>query len=146
MLLVFATAGIALVTLAWIAKSLDRVNDLGLDGRVAVVHARAEDLGRGELREAVDLVVARSFGSPPIVAECAAPLLRLGGTLVVSEPPDGRPAGRWPAGPLADLGLGPVTLVGEQPRVVCLVKERTTPSRFPRRPGIPAKRPLYEIT
>ena len=28
----------------------DRVNDLGLDGRVAVVHARAEDLGRGELR------------------------------------------------------------------------------------------------
>ena len=35
-----------------------------------------------------DAVVARSFASPAVTAECAAPLLRLGGRLIVSEPPE----------------------------------------------------------
>ena len=34
-----------------------------------------------------DMVVARSFGPPPVLAECAAPLLKVGGWLLVSEPP-----------------------------------------------------------
>ena len=73
-----------------------------------------------------DGVVARSFGAPAVVAECAAPFLRVGGWLIVSEPPsddgprgrvghrrDGCAApttegpGRWPADKLAPLGLEP---------------------------------------
>ena len=51
---------------------------LGLDARVDVVEARAEVVGRDPgHRGGYDLVVARGFGPPAAVAECAAPLLRL---------------------------------------------------------------------
>ena len=62
--------------------------DLGLSARVSVICARAETAGRdAELRGAFDGVVARSFGPPGTLSECAAPFLRVGGWLVVSEPP-----------------------------------------------------------
>lgn len=66
----------------------EAVGRLGLDGRVAVVRQRAEEAGRSPTwRGGFDLVVARSFGPPAVTAECAAPFLRVGGRLVVSEPP-----------------------------------------------------------
>ena len=50
-----------------------------LQERVSVVHQRAEMCGRDPLyRATFDGVVVRSFGSPAVVAECAAPLLGLG--------------------------------------------------------------------
>jgi 16S rRNA G527 N7-methylase RsmG len=72
------------------------VGRLGLGGRVAVDRRPAERVGRDpDLRESLDAVVARSFGPPAVTAEAAAPLLRTGGQLVVSEPPG--TADRWPA-------------------------------------------------
>jgi 16S rRNA (guanine527-N7)-methyltransferase len=117
------------------------VATLGLADRVTVVVGRAEAVGRGPLRGAADAVVARSFGPPAATAECAAPLLRPGGTLLVSEPPDA--ADRWPAHGLARLGLeaaGPPT---GTPRIQVLVQVRACPEDFPRRDGVPAKRPLF---
>ncbi|HMQ28246.1 MAG TPA: class I SAM-dependent methyltransferase, partial [Acidimicrobiales bacterium] len=71
---------------------------LGAAARVEVLHARAEDVGRDpHRREACAVVTARSFGPPPVTAECAAALLRPGGRLVVSEPPEAR-ANRLPRG------------------------------------------------
>jgi 16S rRNA (guanine527-N7)-methyltransferase len=124
--------------------------DLGITERVAVVHGRAEDLGRRfELRGRFDLVVARGFGPPPVTAECGAPLLQVGGTMVVSEPPeadgpdDGARGPRWPEAGLARLGLvaGPTI---EQPyHYQVLLQERLCPAEYPRRVGVPAKRPLF---
>jgi 16S rRNA (guanine527-N7)-methyltransferase len=51
-----------------------------------------------------DVVTARSFAAPAITARCAATLLRSGGLLVVSEPPEDDPD-RWPADLLQDVGL-----------------------------------------
>ena len=116
---------------------------LGLTDRVSVVHARAEDVGRdASHRGSADVVTARSFGPPAAVAECAAPLLRLGGRLVVSDPPGG--ADRWPADGLAGLGLG----LAERHTVdglafVRLVQATICSDRYPRKPGIPAKSPLF---
>ncbi|HWD52570.1 MAG TPA: RsmG family class I SAM-dependent methyltransferase, partial [Acidimicrobiales bacterium] len=60
----------------------------GISDRVTVVRGRAEESGRlPSLRGRFDLVTARSFGSPAVTAECAAPFLEVGGILVVSEPP-----------------------------------------------------------
>ena len=115
------------------------VASLGLEQRVEVHCARAEEAGREPgVRAAFDLVVARSFGPPPATAECAAPLLRVGGRLVVSEPPE--PAERWPAAGLALLGLR--RLPGP-PAYAVLEQAEPCPDRFPRRTGIPAKRPLF---
>lgn len=121
---------------AWLEEAASR---LGWGDRVRVECARAEELGRGTLREAADLVVARLFGAPAPTAECAAALVRVGGLVSVSEPPTGE---RWPEGPLQELGLGSPIWI-DDPRVVIIHKEISTPDRYPRRPGIPAKRPLW---
>jgi 16S rRNA (guanine527-N7)-methyltransferase len=120
------------------------VRQLGLTSRVEVRHGRAEDLGRDpDWRGTCDAVVARSFGPPAVVAECAAPLLRVGGGLVVSEPPE--PDGeRWPSVGLSELGLV-VRLVGPRSgyRMAEMQLEVSCPDRFPRRAGVPARAPLF---
>lgn len=134
----------------------DAVRRLGFEARVSVRHDRAETAGRDPgLRGRFDGVLARSFGRPAVVAECAAPLLRPGGWLVVSEPPSQSPgdppdpsadataAPRWPAGPLRQLGLVPERLVHEEFGYQLLHQADPCPDRFPRRDGVPAKRPLF---
>lgn len=122
----------------------DAVGELGLEARVTVVEARVEVVGRApEHRAGYDLVVARSFGPPAVVAEAAAPLLQPGGRAVVSEPPGGD-ASRWPAHGLAALGMepGPAVVAGGAAYQV-LLQRALCPERFPRRVGMPAKRPLF---
>lgn len=122
----------------------EAVAALGLEDRVTVVEERAETIGRAPAyRGSCDLIVARSFGPPAVLAECAAPLLRPGGRAVVSEPPGGQPE-RWPAAALAQLGMLPAAAVragGAAYQV--LLQEGPCPARWPRRVGIPAKRPLF---
>lgn len=115
---------------------------LGMEDRVEVVTARAEVAGRdGAHRGRYASVVARAFAAPAVVAECAAPLLGLGGLLLVSEPPEQRL--RWPAVELNRLGLIVEPLDATPPQIAVLHQERLCPDRFPRRVGIPAKRPLW---
>lgn len=118
----------------------EAVQRLGLSG-ARVIEGRAEALGRGELRGAVDAVVARSFGRPAATAECAAPLLRVGGLLVVSEPPDGED--RWPSVGLRRLGLVPRHRTVSGPTLQVLAQVEACPAAYPRRDGVPAKRPLF---
>ncbi|MGH9066220.1 MAG: RsmG family class I SAM-dependent methyltransferase [Acidimicrobiales bacterium] len=125
------------------AGFLDRaIQDLDLTHRVSVVASRAEIAGRGGLRSTMDAVIARSFAAPGPTAECAAPFLVPGGLLVVSEPPGGRPE-RWDPAGLRSLGmaLGPRRSTPTSFQVI--LQELPCPERFPRRVGIPAKRPLF---
>ena len=123
------------------------VQRCGIEDRATVVCGRAEEVGREAARRAgYQLVVARSFGPPAPTAECAAPFLEVGGALVVSD----RPAGagtddeeRWSEDGLAALGMGrPVEVRGEYGFVV-VPQVSPCPDRFPRRVGVPAKRPLF---
>lgn len=124
--------------LSWAAMSL------GMADRVDVVTGRAEELARREdLAGSFDLVVTRSFGPPGVTAECAVGFLRPGGKLVVSEPPTDE-ASRWPRDGLALLGLVAVEKVSSGSaslQVMQLTGELD--SRYPRRVGVPAKRPLF---
>jgi 16S rRNA (guanine527-N7)-methyltransferase len=114
---------------------------------VSVVHARAEEWEEG--LGANDLITARALASLPVVLEYAAPLLSEGGHVVAwkgavpqQESADGDAAA-------AALGLEPVGVVPVHPfsaardrslHVFC--KIAPTPDRYPRRPGMAAKRPL----
>lgn len=122
------------------------VTTLGLSDRVRVVEDRAELAARADgLRERADVVVARSFGPPAVTAECAVGFLRVGGHLVVSEPPDGEStARRWPVEGLEALGLSPAVPCARdgEGTFVRMVKTRHD-ERWPRRVGIPAKRPWW---
>jgi 16S rRNA (guanine527-N7)-methyltransferase len=127
----------------------ESVASLGLEPRLRVVCGRAEVLARDpDLRGHFDLVVARSFAAPAVSAECAVGFLVPGGRLVVTEPP--RPevgagvAERWPTAGLEQLGFAPPTLIGhgETGAVTLRLVERCG-DRWPRREGVPAKRPLW---
>jgi len=124
----------------WLASAVDR---LGLSERVSVLCGRAEEAGRDPLlRSSFDLVTARSFGPPAVTAECAAGLLSMGGVLVVSEPPGGDPS-RWPAAGLSLLGLEVDGELVEPAAFQRLRLASPCPDRYPRRVGVPAKRPLF---
>lgn len=119
----------------------EAVSTLGLAERVSVRRGRAELLARdAQLRHRIDLVVARSFGPPAVTAECATGFLRQDGYLLVSEPPDSDEQLRWPGENLGELGLEPEGIVHG---IQALRQARPCPERFPRRVGIPAKRPLF---
>jgi 16S rRNA (guanine527-N7)-methyltransferase len=147
------------------AQFLDRaVVTCGFQDRVSVVHQRAEIAGRDPLyRAAFDGVVVRSFGMPAVVAECSAPLLRIGGWLIVSEPPkdlregsqgdgpaepeipgDGTEGpGRWPSDQLEQFGLEPAESVRDGFGYQVMRQARLCPAKFPRRNGVPTKKPLF---
>ena len=119
----------------------EAVADLDLIGRVAVDEDRAERAGREETRRGTfDLVTARSFARPAVTAECAAPFLRVGGRLLVSEPPDA--PHRWDG--VAALGMVESGLVvGAASHIRVLEQVALCGSRYPRRVGVPEKRPLW---
>lgn len=117
---------------------------LGLTERITVIAQRAEEIGRlGEHRAQHHLVVARGFGPAAVTAECAAPLLGIDGMAVISEPPGGA-RWRWPVDGLKILGMGtgPATSAGGASYQV-LIQTTLCPDRYPRRTGVPAKRPLF---
>jgi 16S rRNA (guanine527-N7)-methyltransferase len=114
---------------------------------VEVICARAEQWSGG--MGANDLVVARAVASPPVVLEYAAPLLRLGGTLVDwrgrRDPEEERSAAV--AAELLGVRLGSIQRV--QPyegvrdhHLHVYLKVEETPERFPRRAGMARKKPL----
>lgn len=123
------------------------VDALGL-ANVEVLAERAEVLGRAPSRESFDLVAARACAALPVLAEYALPLLRVGGTLIAWKGPIS--AAELAAGAVASdlLGGGApekrptgIPALGDH-RFVLVDKHRPTPSRWPRRPGEPARRPL----
>jgi 16S rRNA (guanine527-N7)-methyltransferase len=113
----------------------------------SVVCARAEEWREGLERN--DAVLARALAPQPVVLEYAAPLLRLGGTLLDwrgrREPEEERAA----LAAAAELGLDLDEIRRVEPfsgalerHIHAWRKTRATPSRFPRRVGVARKRPL----
>lgn len=120
----------------------EAVSELELGDRATVLAERAEVAGRTELRATFDLVVARSFAAPAVTAECGSPFIKAGGRLLVAEPPGGDPE-RWNQAALAELGLELVAGAAGPTSHQSLIQVSLCPERYPRRVGIPAKRPLF---
>jgi 16S rRNA (guanine527-N7)-methyltransferase len=108
------------------------VTRLGLGDRAQVVCADASDVGRRpDWRASFDSVVSRGFARPAVMLECAAPLLRLGGQVLVTARADDA---EWPGEPdiLERLGLAEF-VAGEDPHVRAARQVRLCPPEFPRR-------------
>lgn len=131
----------------WLTRSVAR---LGLRERVTVRHEAAETAGRGSLRGACAFVVGRRFAAPAVAAECAAPLLQVGGRAVFSDvrdassPSNATDGARWDEEALGLLGLVLTRTWQRDEGSYVLLEQRTAcPERFPRSPGVPARRPLF---
>ncbi len=130
--------------LRWIAKRLEL-------SELEAYHARAETMARDdEFRESFDLVFARAVAPMPILAELTLPLCRIGGSVVLHKTLRAAAEELDAARYAIDALGGEIRKVSAQtPKnadsdraLVILQKTGETPSRYPRRPGMPAKRPL----
>ncbi len=126
---------------------LEKVLDsLGLFAEA--VWKRAEDAGRGELRERCDVALSRAVAKVAVVAEYTLPLVRVGGAVYLFKGPAVDEELSEAAVAVERLGgeidgVRRYTLPGGEARVlICLSKARSTPDLYPRKPGIPLKRPL----
>lgn len=105
-----------------------------------VVHARAEALGRTPAhRERYDAATARAVASLPVLAELALPLVRVGGVAVF---PKGSHANAEMRAAAAGLRLLGGAAEARPFGMIVVRKVAPTPSAYPRRPGVPGRRPL----
>jgi 16S rRNA (guanine527-N7)-methyltransferase len=122
---------------------------LGLDG-LEVINSRAEELGQiPEHREQYDWGVARAVANLRVLAEYVLPLVQVGGKMLAQKG-ESAPAEVHAAEKAIKLLGGevrqllPVTLPGvvEERNLVMVNKVAATPPGYPRKPGIPTKKPL----
>ena len=124
------------------------IDDLRLNAEA--LHLRAEDAARREdLRERFDLAMARAVAPMNVLCEYLLPFVRVGGRMLALKGPslDGELAEAEAA--LALLGgqverVLPIDIPGRDwdHRAAWIVKAAPTPEKFPRRAGLPEKRPL----
>jgi 16S rRNA (guanine527-N7)-methyltransferase len=126
----------------------ETARELGL-AAVTVIEGRAETFGHDPgHRERYDLVVARAVAALPVLLEYATPFLTPGGYLAAVKGSSAVSEIDAAANAFGELNVRlHDTLAFETPRgrpqtVVLVQKVAPTPGRYPRRPGIPGKRPL----
>ena len=114
----------------------------GLTERVTVEHSLVDEMARGQHRGASDGVVARSFGPVLELAECALPLLKAGGSFVVSV--SASTAQHWEQMPLVALTGCEISASWTTPHGNYLSVRRSgpIPPRLPRRGPARNRSPL----
>jgi 16S rRNA (guanine527-N7)-methyltransferase len=122
---------------------------LGLE-RVEVLQTRAEEVGLlPKHREHYDWAVARAVANLPILVEYLLPLVRVGGSILAQKGDSGpaeahvsEKAIRMLGGRLRQLMKVSLPGVAEDRYLVIIDKVAATPPNYPRRVGIPTKKPL----
>lgn len=122
---------------------------LGLEG-VEVINARAEDLGQmREHRQQYDWGIARAVANMRALSEYLLPLVQVGGMMLAQKGESGPAEVHAAENAIKLLGgevrqLLPVTLPGvvDERHLVLVDKVAATPPGYPRKPGVPAKKPL----
>lgn len=134
------------------AAFLRRVIEAGGLRRQTVQNDRAENLGRTpEHRERYGAASARALAPLPVLAEYCVPLVRPGGFVLAmkgrvseEELEEGRQAAHALGAHISAVVEVPLLpCAGDKRRsLVVLTKHAPTPGRYPRRAGVPRKRPL----
>jgi 16S rRNA (guanine527-N7)-methyltransferase len=128
------------------------VNELGLEG-VEILTERVEVIGsKPAYRQQYDWALARAVARMPVLMEYLLPLVRVGGHALAMKGESGPAETQAAEHAMRILGGGlrqilPVALPGvEDERYLVVVdKKAATPDQYPRRVGMPAKRPLSHL-
>jgi 16S rRNA (guanine527-N7)-methyltransferase len=130
-------------------QHIERVASLLGLTNVLVRCARIEELGQANARNYYDAVVSRALAPLPVVAEYSLPLLRVGGTMIAMKGAISNQELSQAKDALAILGAGELEAFELHPFaeaynrwVYMAAKLRATPEEYPRRVGVPSKRPL----
>ncbi|EEW54494.1 16S rRNA (guanine(527)-N(7))-methyltransferase RsmG [Limosilactobacillus antri] len=126
------------------------VAQLGLTG-VTLVHDRAETFSAKQSphREQYDLVLARAVARLSVLSELCLPAARVGGELLAykasaadDELADAQGAIRQLGGEVQKEFALTLPGTAEPRKIIVIDKVAATPQKYPRRPGLPNKKPL----
>ena len=128
---------------------LEKVKEQLALANVSVLRQRAEEVGHDpKYRESFDICTARAVANMNILLEYGLPLLKKGGSLMLWKGRNYQEEVKA-AGSAFDILGGTVqqilsyNLLDERDRVIVICqKDQATPDKYPRRVGIPSKRPL----
>ena len=116
---------------------------------IQALTGRAEEIGRvSDLRASFDYATSRAVGHLAEVAEYCLPLLKIGGILIAPKGPEGNTEAAEASEGIKELGgqIEEVRWISHQLLpgrcLISIRKTEATPDRYPRRVGIPHKRPL----
>ncbi len=125
------------------------VKDAGETSRVEVVNKSAESAGReDEFRETQDLLVSRLFGPISVTLECGSPFVRTSGILIISKYPEPKyNLKREHSAVLEALGLEELDEWSNGRSTFAIFRKVSQISEdYPRRTGLPRKRPLFIVS
>lgn len=125
------------------------IDELGLQG-ISAVHGRAEDFGRQpRFRESYDIVVSRAVARLSVLAELCLPFVKMGGSFVSYKGAKVDEELKEAKNAIKLLGGGEfnqieVNLPGldDKRALVFIEKNHRTPDKYPRKAGMPEKKPL----
>ena len=117
---------------------------------VQTLHYRAEEAGqKKELREAFDFVTSRAVARLPVLCELCLPLVKIGGYFVAlkgaqyeDELIEAERALRVLGAEVAQVKQVRLPGLEDVRAVIYLKKVKATPAAYPRRAGLPEKKPL----
>lgn len=125
------------------------VSELGLE-QVRCVHGRAEEVGQNQtFREQFDVVTARAVASLNVLSEYCLPLVKKGGYFMAlkaqksEEEMDTAKKAITLFGAKFDSYATDFLPIEQSERTIILIKKtKETPNKYPRRAGLPAKKPI----
>jgi len=119
--------------------------------QVKILNSRAETLGKSiDYREKYDIAVSRAVAHLSVLSEYCLPLVRGGGLFIAQkgrsykeETEKSLKTIRFLGGELIGVENVRIPFIDQERHLLLIKKIKGTPSEYPRRVGLPQKRPLY---
>lgn len=124
-------------------------NVLNLEN-VHFIHDRAESFGvNPKYRESYDIVTARAVAKMSVLSELCLPLVKVGGYFIAmkavnakDELESGQKAITTLGGKMAEMFTFTLPIEESERNILLIKKEKQTPKKYPRKPGMPSKMPI----
>ena len=124
------------------------IKELGLKN-IKAVHARAEEFGHSNYRETFDICVTRAVANLAVISEYCLPLVSVGGYFVAyksadikDEIFDSEIAIEELGGAIEDVDIFNLPDTDIERSLIRIYKDFETPDKYPRRNGVPLKKPI----
>lgn len=117
---------------------------------IRAIHYRAEDYGQNkEAREKYDYVVSRAVAKLAVLSEYCLPCVKVGGYFISQKGPEikeevneAKSAINKLGGELTEVKNFSLPILGDGRSIIIIKKIKITPSMYPRKAGLPAKKPI----
>ena len=108
-----------------------------------ILTVRAEEYARTEKREAFDIVVSRAVANLATLSELCLPFVKVGGVFAAYKSKEAKNEIKDAETAIKTLGGEVENIFGDEERNLVIIRKiSATPEKYPRRNGVPAKKPL----